>query len=40
MLNRRMSQLLCREGYAAGYNYDTKVSDWVSYWMTAARLCS
>ena len=34
------SLLLCREGYAAGYNYDTKVSDWVSYWMTAARLCS
>ena len=30
------SQLLCREGYAAGYNYDTKVSDWVSYRMTAA----
>ncbi len=29
------SQLLCREGYAAGYNYDTKVSDWVSYRMTA-----
>ncbi|RSM21615.1 DNA/RNA non-specific endonuclease [Aeromonas salmonicida] len=28
------SQLLCREGYAAGYNYDTKVSDWVSYRMT------
>lgn len=30
------SQLLCRDGYAAGYNYDTKVSDWVSYRMTAA----
>ncbi|RSM31989.1 DNA/RNA non-specific endonuclease [Aeromonas salmonicida] len=30
------SQLLCRDGYAAGYNYDTKVADWVSYRMTAA----
>ncbi|WP_033135254.1 DNA/RNA non-specific endonuclease [Aeromonas finlandensis] len=27
-------QLLCREGYAAGYNYQNKVSDWVSYQMT------
>ncbi|MEM0554796.1 MULTISPECIES: DNA/RNA non-specific endonuclease [Aeromonas] len=28
-------QKLCREGYAAGYNYDHKVSEWVSYRMTA-----
>ena len=28
-------QKLCREGYAAGYNYDYKVSEWVSYRMTA-----
>ena len=26
---------LCRVGYAAGYNYDHKVSEWVSYRMTA-----
>ncbi|MBL0545367.1 DNA/RNA non-specific endonuclease [Aeromonas jandaei] len=28
-------QKLCRDGYAAGYNYDHKVSEWVSYRMTA-----
>jgi len=27
-------QQLCRVGYAAGYNYDHKVSEWVSYQMT------
>ncbi|WP_421243063.1 DNA/RNA non-specific endonuclease [Aeromonas enteropelogenes] len=28
-------QELCRQGYAAGYNYDYKVANWVSYRMTA-----
>jgi len=27
-------QILCREGYAAGYNYSNKVSNWVSYYIT------
>ena len=27
-------QLLCREGYTAGYNYDTKVPTWVAYRLT------
>lgn len=28
-------QQLCREGYALGYNYSTKVADWVAYRLTA-----
>ena len=28
-------QVLCREGYAAGYNYQTKNADWVAYHITA-----
>ncbi|WP_299019997.1 DNA/RNA non-specific endonuclease [uncultured Photobacterium sp.] len=27
-------QILCRDGYAAGYNYQNKVSDWVAYHIT------
>jgi len=27
-------QLLCREGYAVGYDYDRKASIWVSYHLT------
>lgn len=27
-------QILCRDGYAAGYNYQNKVSDWVAYYVT------
>ncbi|WP_299496263.1 DNA/RNA non-specific endonuclease [uncultured Shewanella sp.] len=27
-------QLLCREGYALGYNYQNKVADWVAYYIT------
>lgn len=27
-------QLLCREGYAVGYDYDTKVPTWVAYRLT------
>lgn len=26
---------LCRDGYAVGYNYDTKNADWVAYHVTA-----
>ncbi len=29
------NQLLCRTGYAAGFNYQTKLSDWVSYILSA-----
>ncbi|ELY1989245.1 DNA/RNA non-specific endonuclease [Vibrio harveyi] len=28
-------QFLCRDGYAVGYNYDTKNADWVAYHITA-----
>ena len=28
-------QILCRSGYAVGYNYDTKNADWVAYHITA-----
>ncbi|KGY09284.1 DNA/RNA non-specific endonuclease [Vibrio sinaloensis] len=28
-------QLLCRDGYAVGYNYQTKNADWVAYHLTA-----
>jgi len=28
-------QLLCRDGYAVGYNYQTKNADWVAYHITA-----
>ena len=27
-------QVLCRDGYAVGYNYQMKVADWVSYHIT------
>ncbi|MDO6543946.1 DNA/RNA non-specific endonuclease [Photobacterium sanguinicancri] len=27
-------QVLCRDGYAAGYNYQNKVSNWVAYHIT------
>ncbi|MCW8329693.1 DNA/RNA non-specific endonuclease [Photobacterium sp. SDRW27] len=27
-------QILCRDGYAAGYNYQNKVSNWVAYHIT------
>jgi endonuclease G len=29
------NQVLCRLGYAVGYNYSSKVADWVSYQVTA-----
>ena len=28
-------QFLCRDGYAVGYNYNTKNADWVAYHITA-----
>lgn len=28
-------QVLCREGYAVGYDYINKVADWVSYYLTS-----
>jgi len=28
-------QVLCRDGYAVGYNYQTKNADWVAYHITA-----
>ena len=28
-------QILCRDAFAIGINYDTKVADWVSYYVTA-----
>ena len=28
-------QILCRDGYAVGYNYQTKNADWVAYHLTA-----
>lgn len=30
----RSDQVLCRHGYAIGYNYERRVPDWVSYYMT------
>ena len=27
-------QILCREGYSVGYNYQTKLADWVMYSLT------
>ncbi len=27
-------QILCRRGYAIGYNYERKVADWVSFYVT------
>jgi len=27
-------QILCRQGYAVGYNYNKKISNWVSYFIT------
>ena len=30
-------QLLCREGYAVGYDYDRKVPSWVAYRLTPER---
>ncbi len=27
-------QVLCRQGFAVGYNYRTKVADWVAYYLT------
>ena len=29
-------QLLCRTGYAVGYNYSRKTADWVAYRLTPA----
>jgi endonuclease G len=31
-------QLLCREGYVVGYNYENKVADWVMYELTEAKV--
>lgn len=31
-------QLLCRQGYAVGYNYKTREADWVAYHVTAASV--
>ncbi len=31
-------QILCRDGYAAGYNYQNKVSNWVAYHITKASV--
>ena len=31
-------QLLCREGYAVGYNYQTKVANWVLYYITSTSV--
>ncbi|EMR37201.1 DNA/RNA non-specific endonuclease [Vibrio harveyi] len=35
MPSTNSDQLLCRDGYAVGYNYDTKNADWVAYHITA-----
>ncbi|HDM8058694.1 DNA/RNA non-specific endonuclease [Vibrio harveyi] len=35
MPSTNSDQFLCRDGYAVGYNYDTKNADWVSYHITA-----
>lgn len=31
-------QLLCREGFALGYNFNTRLADWVAYYITAASV--
>ena len=31
-------QIVCRQGYALGYNYQHKVADWVSYYLTFASV--
>lgn len=33
-----VDQILCRTGYAVGYNYQTKNADWVAYHITAASV--
>ncbi|MEH0699867.1 DNA/RNA non-specific endonuclease [Vibrio owensii] len=35
MPSANSDQFLCRDGYAVGYNYDTKNADWVAYHVTA-----
>ncbi|PQJ45329.1 DNA/RNA endonuclease G [Vibrio campbellii] len=35
MPSTNSDQFLCRDGYAVGYNYDTKNADWVAYHITA-----
>ncbi len=35
MPSTNSDQFLCRDGYAVGYNYDTKNADWVAYYVTA-----
>ncbi|HGY9610440.1 DNA/RNA non-specific endonuclease [Vibrio harveyi] len=35
MPSTNSDQFLCRDGYAVGYNYDTKSADWVAYHITA-----
>ncbi|WP_447474651.1 DNA/RNA non-specific endonuclease [Vibrio harveyi] len=35
MPSTNSDQFLCRDGYAIGYNYDTKNADWVAYHITA-----
>ena len=34
----RSDQILCREGYALGYNYQVRVGDWASYYLTRASV--
>ena len=33
--SEQSDQILCRDGYAVGYNYQTKNADWVAYHLTA-----
>ncbi|ELE7613381.1 DNA/RNA non-specific endonuclease [Vibrio vulnificus] len=35
MPSTQPDQVLCRDGYAVGYNYNTKNADWVAYHITA-----
>lgn len=35
MPSTNSDQFLCRDGYAVGYNYDTKNANWVAYHVTA-----
>ncbi|WP_407832753.1 DNA/RNA non-specific endonuclease [Vibrio rotiferianus] len=35
MPSTNSDQFLCRDGYAVGYNYETKNADWVAYHITA-----
>ncbi|MBW3694310.1 DNA/RNA non-specific endonuclease [Vibrio sp. T187] len=35
MPSNNSDQVLCRTGYAVGYNYQTKSADWVAYHVTA-----